>query len=222
MADFPLQVTGGLFLAAAAMQWLGWWLLPAKPGAFFLPDDFAAIRARYRLWIWLYRLHIFGYVFTVMAAVALGSSVAGADARVLVWPGAAVMATGVIVGALGAAYYYHVGAWGALELEGRAGPAVGDFIAAARVATHYATCLVRFARVFFGLGQIVLAAGLLRDGVLPVWVAAAAALLGLAAMAVTTGRPDEMERYRPLFHLNAAWMLALGLTALRAGLGAAG
>jgi hypothetical protein len=35
-------------------------------------------------------------------------------------------------------------------------------------------------------------------------------------------RPDEREQYRPLFHLNAAWMLALGVIAVRAGTGGAG
>jgi hypothetical protein len=81
---------------------------------------------------------------------------------------------------------------------------------------------VRFGRVFFGLGQLVLAAGLLHAGILPGWVAVAAGLLGLAAIGVTMAKPDELERYRPIFHLNAAWMLVLGLVMLRAGIGAAG
>ena len=55
---------------------------------------------------------------------------------------------------------------------------------------------------------------------LPGWVAVAAALLGLAAIGVTMAKPDELERYRPIFHFNAAWMLILGLVMLRAGLGA--
>jgi hypothetical protein len=33
---------------------------------------------------------------------------------------------------------------------------------------------------------------------------------------------DELERYRPIFHLDAAWMLVLGLVMLRAVIGAAG
>jgi hypothetical protein len=202
------------------MLWLGWGLLPARPGAFFLPGDFAAIRARYRAWIWLYRVHIFGYLVTLMAAVALGAAVGPADARVLVWPGAAVVATGAVVGALGAAFYYHVGAWGALDLHGRAADDIEAFIADARVSTHYATCLVRFGRVFFGLGQTVLGAGLLMAGILPSWIGMAGSGLGLAAIAITMARPDELDHYRPVFHLNAAWMLALGILALRAGLGA--
>ncbi|MEP6688296.1 MAG: hypothetical protein ABJC36_08095 [Gemmatimonadales bacterium] len=43
----------------------------------------------------------------------------------------------------------------------------------------------------------------------------------VAAIALTVAKPDELERYRPIFHLNAAWMLVLDLAMLRAGLGAA-
>jgi hypothetical protein len=222
MNRFALQVTGWLFVAAAAMHWLGWMFLPVQPSAFFRPPHFGAIRAVYRRWIWLYRVHIFGYIGTVMAAAALAVLLERADARVLAWPGLAVLATGALVGALGAAFYYHMGAWGALDLAGRGEDEAMRFIAGLRVSTHYATCLVRFGRVFFGLGQIVLAAGLLRAGVFPGWVALAAGALGVAAIAVTMAKPDELERYRPIFHLNAAWMLALGVIALRAGLRAGG
>jgi hypothetical protein len=68
----------------------------------------------------------------------------------------------------------------------------------------------------------VLAAGLLHARILPGWVAVAAGLLGFAAIGLTMAKPDELERYRPVFHLNSAWMLVLGLVMLRAGLGAPG
>ncbi len=51
---------------------------------------------------------------------------------------------------------------------------------------------------------------------------AAAGVLGLAGIAMTMAKPDALERYRPIVHLNAAWILAVGVSALRAGLGAAG
>ncbi len=81
---------------------------------------------------------------------------------------------------------------------------------------------MRFSRVFFGVGQVMLAGGLLYGGILPSWLAWGAAALGLAAIAVTMATPDELERYRPIFHLNAAWMLAVGVVMLRAGLGGNG
>lgn len=209
MTAFVLKVAGSLFVAAAAMLWLGWTLLRVRPAGFFLPQQFAEIRAD-------------GYLVTIMGAAALAAAVDGPEDRVLIWPGLTVLATGSLVGALGAVFYYHMGAWGALDLDGRGKDEISRFLGGLKVLTHYATCLVRFGRVFFGLGQVVLAAGLLHAGILPGWVAVAAGLLGFAAIGVTMAKPDELERYRPVFHLNAAWMLVLGLVMLRAGIGAAG
>lgn len=219
MTAFAFRVTGWLFLGAALMLWLGWSLLPVRPAAFFTPRVFGEIRAVYRRWIWIYRVHIFGYLGIVMASAALAAGVERADARPLLWPGLAVLAVGALVGALGSAFYYHMGAWGAVDLDGRGEDEAQRFVAGLRPLTHYATCLVRFGRVFFGVGQLVLAAGLLRAGIVPSGLAWAAGGLGAAAIAVTMAKPDELERYRPIFHLNAAWMLLLGVAAIRAGHG---
>jgi hypothetical protein len=208
------SVTGGLFLAAALMLWLGWILLPVRIGPFLAAGDFAAIRASFRRWIWLYRLHLFGYLVTAMAFVALATAVES-DARVIVWPGAAVIAAGAVVGALAAAFYYHFGAWGAIGFSDRSPPEIDAHLAALRLPTEYVTCLVRFGRVFFGSGQLVLAIGLLLSGVLSPWLAVGAALLGAGAMTVTMAFPNDLDYYHSLFHLNVVWMLAAGATILR-------
>lgn len=214
MSGAAAELTGWLFIVAASLVWGGRVLLPVRVGPFFEPDVFARIRDRFRPWIWLFRAHLFGHVVTVMALVALATSAAGATERVLVWSAVAVLGAGSITSALAQAFYYHFGAWGALELEGRPADAVDAYIGSLRVGTEYVTCLVRFGRVFFGLGQVTLAAGLLTGGLLPVWVAAAAAVLGGAAMLVTMAFPDDLHYFRPLFHLNAAWLVSIGVVAL--------
>jgi hypothetical protein len=221
MPPFVLRIAGSLFVAAALMLWLGWTLLRVRPVGFFQPRQFAGIRSDYRRWIWLYRVHIFGYLVTIMGAAALAAAVEGPNDQVLIWPGLP-SSPSAHSWALGAAFYYYMGAWGALDLDARGEDEIARFIGGLKVLTHYATCLVRFGRVFLGLGQVVIAAGLLHAGILPGWVAVAAGLLGFAAIVVTMAKPDELERYRPIFHLNAAWMLLLGLVMLRAGIGAAG
>jgi hypothetical protein len=203
-------VTGWFFVAAAAMLWLGWVLLPVKIGAFFEPDDFAAIHQRLYLWIWLYRIHLFGMITAVMALSALAAVAAGSARRVWIWPGVAVAVTGLAVGAVGSAFYYHMGAWGAVDLAGRSAAGIEAFIESLRVPTEYVTCLVRFGRVFLGLGLTVLAVGLWVGAGVRRWLAAAAATLGVAAMAITMAFPDALELYRPVFHLNALWFLATG------------
>ena len=214
MDPLAVQVGGWLFIAGAMMLWLGWVLLPARLGTFFEAQDFARVLARFRLWIWLFRLHLFGYVVTAMALVALATLLAGSGARIVVWPAVAVAGAGLIVSALAAAFYYHFGAWGALDMQGKSAQAVQEFVSSLRVSTEYVTCLVRFGRVFFGFGQLALALGLFLGGATPAWVAISAAALGIAAMAITMGFPDNLEYYHPVFHLTALWLLGPGIAIL--------
>ena len=214
MSSLAPQVAGWTFVAAALMLWLGWVLLPVHLGTFFDAKDFPRIHACFRRWIWLFRLHLFGYVVTTMAVVALGALLAGTEERIVLWPGVAVAGAGLMVSALAAAFYYHFGAWGALGMHGKSADHVEGFVGSLRVSTEYVTCLVRFGRVFFGLGQLVLAIGLFLGGALPAWVAFGAAVLGISAMALTMGFPDNLEYYALVFHLNALWLAGTGVAVL--------
>jgi hypothetical protein len=219
LQDFTTDVTGALFLAGALLLWGGWVLLPRRVGMFFRSDDFPAVGARLHLWLWLYRVHLFGVVVSALALVALAALVANQPAvRTLVWPGAAVGVAGLIVGAVGSAFYYHFGVWGALETR-KAPDLAKGLVESLQLPTHYVTCLVRFGRVFCGLGLTVLAAGLLRGEVLPWWVGGGAAGLGVAAMALTMLWPDNWALYTPVFHLQALWLAATGAYLLRYGIG---
>lgn len=213
--DFERSATGWFLLAAAALTWLAWTLLPHHLGTFFELGDFAAVAASFHLWIWLYRLYFVGLMVTVMAVVALAVLVGESKGRIFAWPGAAVAATGIAVGAAGAAFYYHHAAWGALELMGRPPEATLAFIESVRYDTEYITCLTRFGRAFFGLGQLVLAAGLWLARPVPRWLAAAGAVLGIAGMALTMLLPDDLHLYAPIFHANALWLAAMGVVLVR-------
>ena len=212
MSDFENQVTGGFFIAAASMLWIGWVLLPAKIGAYLVPADFAAVGTKRRLWIWLYRLHLFGYVVALMAFIALATLMAGSAGRIIVWPAIGVVGAGLIMSALAGAFYYHFGAWGSIDMEGKDAAAIQGFVASLRVSTEYVTCVVRFGRVFLGVGQAALMVGLLVSGSpWPMWLVGAGGLLGVVGMALTMGLPDDLSLYRPVFHLNALWLAAMGV-----------
>lgn len=218
MDDFVFCVTGWLFIGAASMLWFGWTLLPVRIGPFFESKVFGEVYSRLRLWIWLYRIHIFGYLVTVMAFAALAALVVESDSRILVWPAVAVSAAGLIVAAVAAAFYYHFGAWGAIRMNGQPGSRIQSFLDSLLVGTEYVTCLVRFGRVFFGLGQVMLAIGLFHGEILPLWLIGGAGVLGLAAIVVTMAFPDNLEYYRPLFHLNAVWLAGIGIVILTSGI----
>ena len=150
----------------------------------------------------------------VMGLVALVILFAESPMRILLWPGVAVCVGGLFVAVLAQAFYYHFGAWGALDMDGKTEDERKEFVAKLWVTTEYVTCLVRFGRVFFGLGQVVLAVGLLYGGLLPSWLGITAAILGVAAMALTMGLPDSLDLYKIIFHLNAVWLVAVGYTVL--------
>ncbi|MEE8160489.1 MAG: hypothetical protein V3T61_02515 [Acidobacteriota bacterium] len=212
--NFATKVTGWSFILAAWMLLSGWILLPVHIGTFFQPGDFSAIHEQWSFWVWMYRVHLFGMVVTVIALVALGSLLSQTEARVLVWPGVAVASAGMMVSALAAAFYYHFGAWGAIDMEGQSADAIRGFVNSLRVDTEYITCLVRFGRVFYGLGLLVVGFGLLKWKGLPVWLAWSAVVLGAAGMGLTMGLPDDLELYLPVFCLNVLWLGTTGFVML--------
>ena len=73
MTDVTYMVTGSMFLADAVMWWLGWILLPTKIGAFFVASDFAAVDRRFQIWIWLFRMHLFGHLVSMTALASFAT-----------------------------------------------------------------------------------------------------------------------------------------------------
>ena len=58
---------------------------------------------------------------------------------------------------------------------------------------------------------------LLPDALWPTWLVGAGGLLGLTGMGLTMGLPDDFSLYRPVFHLNALWLAAMGVATLTLG-----
>ena len=102
--DFSTNLTAMLFIAGPLMLWLGWTLLPVKIGVFLEPGDFPAILERFHFWIWMYRIHIFGYLVTMMALIAFGAVLIEMPVRVVAWPGISVAVAGLLVSALAGAF----------------------------------------------------------------------------------------------------------------------
>lgn len=212
-------ITGWFFIAAAALLWGGWMLVPEHIGTYFQPDVFPKIHGHLPYWISMYRMHLFGMVMTVLALAAFASLLTESPARILVWPGVAVMSGGLFVGAAAAAFYYHFGAWGGLVYGERSLADRQALVDSLQLNTEYLSCLVRFGHVFSGLGLLVLAIGLLAWNVLPKWMGRTAAVMGVVAMAVTMGFPERPYLYAPVFHAFPLWLACVGATLLRSGAG---
>jgi hypothetical protein len=216
--DFSRDFTGCSFIAAALMLWTGWILIPVHINLFFTPEDFSAIGNHLTMQIWMYRVHIFGMIVTVVAMTALASLFPRISSRVLVYPGAAVIAAGMAASALGAAFFYQFGASGAVELRGMSDEVIGAYVTSLKLDTQYAGCFFRFGRVFTGLGMVIMGAGLIRSKLLPSWTGISSILIGMAAMAVIMAFPDKESFYYPIFHLLSLWLAATGGAVLKSRL----
>ena len=107
-SDFSRDFTGWSFIAAAFMLWGGWMLLPVHINNYFKPENILAIQDDLTFYIWMYRLHIFGMITTIVAMAALGTVFPRTPSRVLVNPGAAVVSTGMAATALGSAFFLSI------------------------------------------------------------------------------------------------------------------
>jgi ABC-type uncharacterized transport system permease subunit len=213
--DFEIHFTGWSFIAATLMLWGGWMLLPVHINVYFKPENIVTIQDDLQLYIWMYRIHIFGMITAIASMAALGTVFPRIPSRVLVISGAAVVSTGMAALALGSAFFYQFGASGAYDLQGMSVEMIREFVDSLKLDTQYAGCFMRFGRVFTGLGLVILGAGLWKSKLFPSWLAIAAVLIGITAMAVIMAVPTDDSLYYPVFHLKALWLAAAGITVLR-------
>ena len=190
-SDFSRRFTGWSFIAAALMFWGGWMLLPLHINIYFKPENILTIQDDLTLYIWMYRLHIFGMITTIVAMSAIGTVFPRITSRILVNPGAAVVSTGMAATALGSAFFYQFGASGAYDLQGMSVEVIQELVVSLKLDTQYAGCFMRFGRVFTGLGMVIFGIGLMVSKIFPSWLGITAILIGIAAMAIIMAIPTN-------------------------------
>ncbi len=215
--DFETKFTGWSFIMAAMLLWGGWQLSSHHVGEYFVATDFTKINENLWYWIWMYRIHIFGWVAMAVAMFALVSITAKKPYRVLILPGAGMLVAGTFTIAIAAAYYYNYGAWGVGQTAGKSPVEIQEFMDNILYTNQYVTCFVRFGRIFSGVGLVLLGAGLLKWKIVKPWLGGFTILLGVAAMAIILSIPDYFEVYKPLFHVKSLWLLLMGVSILRQG-----
>ena len=215
--DFETNFTGWAFIVAALLLWLGWVLSPHHIGEYIVASDFEAIGESVWTWIWMYRMHIFGWVTSGIAVFALVSVTARKPYRVLILPGAGMLIIGTFTLAIANAYFYNFGAWGVGQTAGKSAVEIKAFVDNILFTNQYVTCFIRFGRVFSGVGLVLLGYGFIKWNIVSKWLGWFTALLGFAAMGIIMGIPDNYEIYKPLFHIKVIWLVAMGVVLLRQG-----
>ena len=216
--DFETNFTGWTFIVAAALLWLGWVLSPHHIGEYIVREDFSAIGENVWYWIWMYRIHIFGWVTLGIAMFALVAITARRPYRVMILPGAGMVVIGSFTLAIAAAYFYNHGAWGVGQTAGLSASELDDFMENLLFTNQYVTCFIRFGRIFSGVGLILLGLGFLKWKMLAPWLGGFTALLGLVAMCIILFIPDNFEIYKPVFHVKALWLVLMGTVLVRKGI----
>ena len=216
--DFETKFTGWSFLAAALMLWGGWALSPHHIGEYLAASDFAAVNENMWYWIWMYRIHIFGWVTMGIAIFALTAILSKKPYRILILPGAGMMVVGTFTLAIAAAFYYNFGAWGIGQTAGKSAAEIQEFVAGTLFTNQYVTCFVRFGRIFSGVGFVLLGLGFVKWKIVSTWLGWFTVLFGLVAMGIILAIPDNYEIYKPLFHIKALWLAIMGGTILLKGL----
>lgn len=215
--DFETKFTAWSFIAAAVMLWGGWALSSHHVGEYFVAEDFTAIGENVWYWIWMYRIHIFGWVTMAIAMFAIVAVISKKPFRVLVLPGAGMVVVGTFTLAIANAYYYNYGAWGVGQTAGKTVAEIQEFMNSILYTNQYVTCFIRFGRIFSGVGLVLLGAGLVKWKIVSAWLGWFTILFGLLAMGIILLIPDNFEIYKPMFHVKVIWLAVMGVFLLRKG-----
>ncbi|MGB5647331.1 hypothetical protein [Muriicola sp.] len=216
--DFETKFTGWTFLVAALLVWGGWFLSPHHVGEYIVASDFGPIGDDVWFWIWMFRVHIFGWVIMAIAMFSLLSITFEKPYRVMLVPGAGMVIAGTMTLAIASAFYYNFGAWGVGQTAGMSATEIQEFMDSILYTNQYVTCFVRFGRVFSGVGLVLLGLGLVKWKILAAWLGWFTVVLGLAAMGIVMGIPEHFEIYKPIFHVKVIWLVAMGVVLLTQGI----
>ncbi|WNH09602.1 hypothetical protein [Thalassobellus suaedae] len=215
--DFETSFTGWAFIFAALLLWLGWALSSHHIGEYIVASDFTAIGENVWYWIWMYRIHIFGWVTMAIATFSLVSITARKPYRVVILPGAGMLIVGTFTLAIASAYFYNYGAWGVGQTAGKSAAEIKEFVDNILFTNQYVTCFIRFGRIFSGVGLVLLGFAFVKWHIVSKWLGWFTALLGLVAMGIILAIPDNYEIYKPIFHVKAIWLLIMGIVILKRG-----
>jgi hypothetical protein len=180
----------------------------------FQVGDLLKIAEQRTIWIVSYQVMVFGLFLRLMGLVSLGTTHADNDARAVLYPGIAVCGAAILVNALSAGYFMHIGFWGADELKAASDSARNGFLTKIQTTGEYMMCLERMGKMFFSLGLLVTGVGLVLGRLLPRWLGISGAIIGMAGMMALFALPLNKLVFIPFDALIALWFVVLGLFSL--------
>ncbi len=215
--DLETKFTGWSFIAAAVLLWGGWAFSPHHLGEYIVAEDFTEVSKSVWTWIWMFRIHIFGWVTMAIALFSMSSYLSVKPYRAILFPGIGMIIVGTFVLAIGTAFYYNFGAWGVGKTIGKSPQEIQEFIDGILFTNQYVTYFIRFGRIFSGVGLVLLGTAFIKWNIIAKWLGWFTAILGFVAMAIILAIPDNFEVYKPIFHIKSLWLLVMGIYFLTKG-----
>ena len=216
--NYETNFTGWAFILAAILLWFGWALSSHHIGEYIVASDFPKIGENVWYWIWMYRIHIFGWVTMGISMFSLLSITSGRPYRVVILPGIGMVIVGTFTLAIANAFFYNFGAWGVGQTAGMSVSEITEFIDNILYTNQYVTCFIRFGRIFSGVGLVLLGYAFIKWKIVGTWLGWFTMLLGFVAMGIILSIPDNYEIYKPVFHIKAIWLLVMGVVLLKQGI----
>ncbi|MFT4576700.1 MAG: hypothetical protein ACI9SI_001632 [Polaribacter sp.] len=215
--NFETSFTGWAFILAAVLLWFGWVLSPHHIGEYIAASDFTEVGKSVWYWIWMYRIHIFGWVTMGISMFALMSMTINGPYRVVMLPGIGMVIVGTFTLAIANAYYYNFGAWGVGKTAGMSAVELKEFMDSMLFTNQYVTCFIRFGRIFSGVGFVLLGVAFVKWRLMPTWLSWFTIVLGVVTVGLILSIPDNYEIYKPIFHVKVIWLLMMGAVLLKKG-----
>jgi len=216
--NFETNFTGWTFVLAAILLWVGWVLSPHHIGEYIVASDFAKVGENVWYWIWMYRIHIFGWVTMGISMFALLPLTSGKPYSVVIYPGIGMVVVGTFTLAIANAFFYNFGAWGVGKTAGLSATEMAAFMDSILSTNQYVTCFIRFGRIFSGVGLVLLGYAFIKWKIVSKWLGWFTALLGLVAMGIILLIPDNYDIYKPIFHVKVVWLVLMGVSLLMNGI----
>ncbi len=216
--DFETSFTGWAFILAAVLLWFSWLLSSHHIGEYIVASDFPEIGKGVWYWIWMYRIHIFGWVTMGISMFALMSIITGRPYRVVILPGIGMLIVGTFTLAIANAFYYNFGAWGVGQTAGKSVAEIAVFMDSILSTNQYVTCFIRFGRIFSGVGFVLLGYAFVKWSLVSTWLGWFTIVLGVVTMGLILAIPDNYEIYKPIFHVKVIWLVMMGITLVKQGI----
>lgn len=208
-----LRFTGILMIMGAFMVNLGFLLRPVQLQDFFNLSSFIQAHEHQGIWIWSFRILVFGLFMKVMGLAALNSLFRQSESDIFFSPGIWVSSFALLVAALAEGYYMHMGAWAGWKVSTLEPSLQNAFLQTLEVTHEWVICLERMGYMFFCMGLTSVGWGLMRDAFFSKWLGTYALILGIGGIVLMLVFDKRTDLYVPvrwgisIFFLWAGWLL---------------